>query len=66
MGIQLALGVVILVLGGQWLDQKLGTSPWIMIAGIMLGTVGGIIKFVYGAMEIGREEDNSEDKHSDS
>ena len=66
MGIQLALTVLILVLGGEWLDRKLGTSPWLMIAGIMIGTIGGIVKFVMGAMEVGREEDKNKGKDSDS
>ena len=58
LGIQLALGVVVLFFAGRWLDQKLGTSPWLMLAGIFVGAVGGIIKFVMTAMEIGKEEDS--------
>ena len=57
LGIQLALGVVILFFAGRWLDEKLGTSPWLMLAGVFIGSAGGIIKFVMTATKIGREED---------
>ncbi|HTY01570.1 MAG TPA: AtpZ/AtpI family protein [Bacteroidota bacterium] len=59
-GIQLALTVVILFFLGRWLDSRWGTAPWLMLAGIFLGTVGGLIKFIRTAMEAGREEDEKD------
>ncbi len=56
-GIQLALAVVVLFFLGRWLDSLWGTSPWLMLAGILIGIVGGLIKFFRTAMEVGREED---------
>ncbi len=56
-GIQLALTVVVLFFLGEWLDGRWGTSPWLMLAGIFIGIVGGLIKFFRTAMEVGREED---------
>lgn len=26
---------------GWWLDEKLGSTPWLMVSGIALGVVGG-------------------------
>ena len=60
MGIQLALAVVILFFVGRWLDNRWGTSPWLMLVGIFIGIVGGLIRFVRTAMEVGREEDAEE------
>ena len=59
-GIQLALTVVILFFLGSWLDSRWGTAPWLMLAGIFVGTVGGLIKFFRTAMEVGREEDEKD------
>ena len=40
---ELAGGVVILTVGGWWLDNWLGTKgPWLMIAGACIGTIGGL------------------------
>lgn len=54
MGIQLALGVVVFFFLGRWLDGALGTSPWLMIAGLVLGSVGGLVKFLRDAAALGR------------
>ncbi len=56
-GIQLALTVVILFFLGDWLDRRWGTAPWLMLAGIFIGTVGGLIKFFRTAIQIGNAED---------
>jgi F0F1-type ATP synthase assembly protein I len=57
MGIQLALTVVVCFFVGRWLDGVLNTGPWIMIAGLFLGTVGGLISFFRAAMAAGKEQD---------
>jgi len=54
MGIQLALGVVIFFFLGRWLDGVFGTSPWLMIAGLALGSIGGLVKFLRDAVALGR------------
>jgi F0F1-type ATP synthase assembly protein I len=40
-GLELALSVLVGVLGGQWLDTRLGTEPWLMVSGLLLGAVAG-------------------------
>lgn len=60
LGIQLALGVVVLFFLGRWLDDMWGTPPWMMLTCLAIGIVGGIVKFVLTAMQIGREEDRAE------
>jgi ATP synthase protein I len=39
-GFQFVIVVLVCLFGGQWLDRKLGTGPWLMIAGMMVG--GGL------------------------
>lgn len=36
-GFQFAASIVLFLFLGQWLDRKLGTSPWLLIAGVFLG-----------------------------
>ena len=39
--------VVCIVLGyllGSYLDRKLGTSPWLVVAGVVLGTAAGFVE----------------------
>lgn len=40
-GLQLAGGVLGGLLGGWWLDKKLGTLPWLTLAGAVAGLAGG-------------------------
>ncbi len=57
LGIQLAIAVVAFFFLGRWLDGLLGTSPWLMIAGVALGTVGGLVQFFRTASALGKKED---------
>ena len=49
-GVELAGTVAILALLGWWLDDKWGTRPWLMVAGLFIGTVGAI----YNLWRIGK------------
>jgi ATP synthase protein I len=35
------LSILIFLFLGQWLDRKLGTSPWLLILGVFLGAAAG-------------------------
>lgn len=37
LGIEIGLSVIVGFLGGWWLDQQWGTSPWFTMAGFGLG-----------------------------
>ncbi len=41
LGIQFALSIILFLFLGQWLDRKLGTSPWLLILGVFLGAGAG-------------------------
>lgn len=45
LGIEVGLSVVVGLLGGWWLDEKLGTSPWLALAGTGFGmaTAGRVL-----------------------
>jgi F0F1-type ATP synthase assembly protein I len=40
-GLEMGVSVVLCVLLGRWVDGKLGTEPWLMIAGLGLGLAAG-------------------------
>lgn len=46
MGTQLALGMVAFGGIGYYADGRLGTSPWLMLAGLIFGATGGMIKLI--------------------
>lgn len=62
MGIQLALAVVVFFFIGRWLDGKLGTAPWLMLAGLLVGIAGGMIKFLHAAVALGKEANRDAEK----
>lgn len=42
-GFVLLIAVLAGVLGGYWLDQRLGTVPIFVLVGFAIGTVGGAV-----------------------
>lgn len=40
-GLQFAAAILIFLFIGGWLDDRLGTAPWLLILGVMLGAGGG-------------------------
>jgi ATP synthase protein I len=55
-GIQLAAAVVVFLFIGRWLDGALGTDPWLMLTGALLGAAGGLYRFIRTALKAGDEE----------
>ena len=41
-GFELAGCILIGLFGGQWIDKKLGTAPWLLILGVFIGAAAGI------------------------
>ena len=62
LGLQLAISVVVMFFLGRWLDQKLGTEPWLMITGLALGVAGGFVYFFRTVIAIGKQEDRAADE----
>lgn len=45
-GLQLAAGVLLGFAAGYWLDGRLGTAPWLMLAGAAGGMAAGFYLFI--------------------
>ena len=42
-GTVLVAGIVLGYLGGDWLDGRWGTHPWLTITGVALGSLAGFL-----------------------
>ena len=51
LGIQIGLTVAIGIIAGVYLDQWLGTGPWLTILGLLVGVVSGFTRL----FQIGKE-----------
>ena len=60
LGLQLAVSVVALFFLGRWLDELWGTAPWLMLAGLLVGTVGGFVNFFRSVVALGKREDKAQ------
>ena len=50
MGLQLVAPPLGLGAIGWFLDRRFGTAPWILLAGLVLGVVGGMVNFIHAAL----------------
>jgi F0F1-type ATP synthase assembly protein I len=57
LGIQLAVTVVIFFLIGWWLDTHNNTAPMFQLVGVLVGSVGGMIKFLKSVTEMSKKEE---------
>jgi F0F1-type ATP synthase assembly protein I len=56
LGFQLAAAVVVFSLIGAWLDSRWDTSPWLLLCGLLLGSVGGFVKFFKTISDLERHD----------
>ena len=54
-GLQMAVGVVLGVVVGQWLDKRYGWAPWGLTIGAMLGLAGGMYLLIKDAIRINKD-----------
>jgi F0F1-type ATP synthase assembly protein I len=40
-GIQFAGAILLFFFAGRWLDERLGTTPWLLLAGVFVGAGAG-------------------------
>jgi F0F1-type ATP synthase assembly protein I len=44
-GIQFVISILLFLYIGKWLDGKLGTAPWLLMAGVFVGAGAGFYSF---------------------
>ena len=57
-GILLVVSTVIGYAFGNWLDKKLGTAPWLMLAFTILGIIAGFIEMFRIVNRMADDEEN--------
>ena len=57
LGFELAAPPLIGVFVGYYLDRRLATTPWLLIAGALLGIVAGFYSFFRTVMQSGKERE---------
>ena len=58
-GFAMVLATVIGLAGGYYLDQWLGTKPWLLLLGLGFGIVAGFVIFFRSVNKAERELDDS-------
>jgi hypothetical protein len=61
-GLYTALGTLI----GYYLDEKWGTSPWLLISGMLLGIGAGFFEVITLAKRVARENSGGQGRHGDA
>jgi ATP synthase protein I len=59
-GLEIGLSVAIGLLIGWWLDQHLGTQPWLMLLWLVFGSIAGfrgVVRAIKRADKAAEEED---------
>jgi ATP synthase protein I len=64
-GLTLVISTVLGLWGGYALDGWLGTKPWLMLVGLLLGIASGFVNLFHAAGIFGREGRQAEDDRSD-
>lgn len=66
LGIEIAAAVGLLSLLGWWIDGRLGSAPWGLVIGAMVGLIGGMANLLRSALSaVERPEDGDGDGTGD-
>lgn len=56
-GLQFAGAILLFLFLGRWLDERLGTEPWLLLLGVLVGAVAGFISLYRQLVIAPRERD---------
>ncbi len=58
-GLVLVVATVIGLVGGYYLDRWLGTSPWLLLVGLVLGIAAGFVNLFRSVTRADRDLDDT-------
>ncbi|MDR0787409.1 MAG: AtpZ/AtpI family protein [Gemmatimonadota bacterium] len=61
-GLHLGGSIVLFLFAGQWLDGKLGTEPWFLLAGVFVGAGAGFYSVYRQLVILPRERESEKGK----
>ena len=56
-GFQFAFAIILFLYAGQWIDKRLGTSPWLLILGVFSGAGLGFFSMYRKLMAVQARDD---------
>ena len=56
LGIEFAASILLCLFAGRWLDDKLGTHPFLMLGGVFLGMTVGFLNLYRTVMRLQDQE----------
>ena len=59
-GLELGISVIIALLFGMWLDRRLGTQPWLMLAFLVIGLIAGFRNVLRAVARVERAADDDD------
>ena len=59
LGMQFVLAILVFLFLGKWLDERLGTTPWLLIAGVFLGAGASFYSIYRRLMADQKREDEA-------
>ena len=62
-GLELAGATAVLALIGHWVDGHYGTQPWGILAGVVIGLVGGLYNLVKESLAAVRDAEAEDKAH---
>jgi len=55
LGLQFVVAILVCLSAGMWLDRKLGTGPWLLLLGVLVGASAGFYSMYHILMEENRK-----------
>lgn len=56
-GLQFAASILFFLFVGRWLDEKLGTTPWLLLVGVLVGAAAGFYSLYRQLVIVPRERE---------
>jgi F0F1-type ATP synthase assembly protein I len=56
-GMQFAGAIILFLFLGMWLDARLGTEPWLLLIGVLVGAVAGFASMYRQLVIVPRERE---------
>lgn len=61
LGLQFVIAILLFLYIGMWLDKKLGTAPWLLLAGAFIGAAAGFYSLWRAMAEENKKYDSKHD-----
>ncbi len=54
LGVQLAAAVCVSAGVGWWIDETFSTQPWVLLGGVVVGSIVGLVQFFRVVAQLGK------------